>query len=177
MKKIIFSAVVAMCSLAANAQIWMGGSLGFGIKDQDNANSVTKFAISPEVGYTLNENWDVAVAVNTQFTSVEDGDNTNTFSVSPYARYTFAKAGNVSFFLDGGFVIGSTNDNGYGTKMDSQMTWSVGVRPGIKVAVADNLAFVSKLGLIGYKDVEDSYSEFGFKADNTALSFGMYWNF
>ena len=90
MKKILVAAVVAFSSLAANAQIWMGGSLGFDYTDNDNSKAVTTFTISPEVGYTLDEKWDLGLAINANFKSVEDGDNTNTFSVEPYARYTFA---------------------------------------------------------------------------------------
>ena len=176
MKKILVAAVVAFSSLAANAQIWMGGSLGFDYTDNDNSKAVTTFTISPEVGYTLDEKWDLGLAINANFKCVEDGDNTNTFSVEPYARYTFAKAGIASFFVDGGFYVGSTNDAN-GVKMDDVMTWGVGVRPGVKVALADNVSLVTKLGWLGYKDVEDTYSKLGFNVNNNALSFGLYWNF
>ena len=67
MKKILVAAVVAFSSLAANAQIWMGGSLGFDYTDNDNSKAVTTFTISPEVGYTLDEKWDLGLAINANF--------------------------------------------------------------------------------------------------------------
>ena len=70
MKKILVAAVVAFSSLAANAQIWMGGSLGFDYTDNDNSKAVTTFTISPEVGYTLDEKWDLGLAINANFKSV-----------------------------------------------------------------------------------------------------------
>lgn len=173
MKKILVAAVVAFSSLAANAQIWMGGSLGFDYTDNDNSKAVTTFTISPEVGYTLDEKWDLGLAINANFKSVEDGDNSEAFTVEPYARYTFAKAGIASFFVDGGFYVGTSNME----TDDDVMTWGVGVRPGVKVALADNVSLVTKLGWLGYKDVEDTYSKLGFNVNNNALSFGLYWNF
>ena len=137
------------------------------------ASFTPTFTISPEVGYTLDEKWDLGLAINANFKSVEDGDNSEAFSVEPYARYTFAKAGIASFFVDGGFYVGTSNmETG-----DDVMTWGVGVRPGVKVALADNVSLVTKLGWLGYKDVEDTYSKLGFNVNNNALSFGLYWNF
>lgn len=172
MKKILLAAVVAFSSLAANAQIWMGGALGFDYTDNDGGAAVTTFTVSPEVGYTLDEKWDLAVAINANFKNVEDGENTTAFTVEPYARYTFAKAGIASFFVDGGFNIGTDDNSG-----EDVMTWGIGVRPGVKVALAENVCLVTKLGWLGYQDVEDSYSKFGVNANNNALSFGLYWSF
>ena len=68
MKKIILSALVAVCAMTANAQAWFGGSVGFDMADGDAyAETETNFGIKPEIGYTLNENWDVAVGLG--FTS------------------------------------------------------------------------------------------------------------
>ena len=37
MKKFIAAVAVALCSLTANAQVWVGGSFGFSTKDYENA--------------------------------------------------------------------------------------------------------------------------------------------
>ena len=107
MKKIILSALVAVCAMTANAQAWFGGSVGFSMTDGDNYNETqTDFGIKPEIGYTLNENWDVAVGLGfgsiTNQGGVKD-NNATEFTIAPYARYTFAKSGIASFFVDGGF--------------------------------------------------------------------------
>ena len=145
MKKVFLAAVLAVSSLAASAQIWVGGSLGLGISEPEEGESTTAIAIAPEVGYTLNEKWDVAVAVNFDFASC-DGETAN--------------AG-----------------LGYGTGDFEPDYMYVGFRPGIKLAVNDNLGFVAKLGFIGYESVEDVESNYGINVGGSDLSFGMYWAF
>lgn len=65
MKKIVLTALVAVCALTANAQAWFGGSVGFNMYDNDGENKETEtnFEIRPEIGYSLNENWDIAVGL------------------------------------------------------------------------------------------------------------------
>lgn len=178
MKKVFLAAVLAVSSLAASAQIWVGGSLGLGINDPEaeGAKSTTAITIAPEVGYTLNEKWDVAVALNGTFVSC-DGESVNNFSVEPYARYTFAQMDKVSFFVEGGLGFGSVEyaDGEWFEK--SVTTMYVGFRPGMKVAFNDNLGVVAKLGFLGYESVEDSHANYGFNLNGNALSFGMYWAF
>ena len=64
MKKIILSAIVAVCAISANAQTWAGGSLGFNVTDFDGASETQMdLTLAPEIGYTLNDNWEVAAAL------------------------------------------------------------------------------------------------------------------
>ena len=179
MKKILLAAVVAFSSLAANAQIWVGGSLGaeFSKKDVDGAKTESTFTISPEVGYTLSDKWDIAVAINT---TLEDNgyENLTTFSVEPYARFTFAQMDNVSFFVDGGFAFGTKDVmNDITGKKDDQTSFKVGVRPGVKFAVNEKLGLVAKLGWLGYETVKDSHDAYGLNVSGAALSFGAYYCF
>ena len=177
MKKIILAAFVAASSLAANAQVWMGGSLGFDVTDyEDGAKSEMTVQVAPEVGYTLNENWDVAVALNLSMIQnglgVKDA-NVTEFAVSPYARYTFAKSGIASFFVDGVLSFGSHKPKG----VDATTSFGIGLRPGVKVALSEKVCLVSSLGQLGYKSVKDHYNKFGLGVDNTAINFGLYWAF
>ncbi len=177
MKKIILSALVAVSALSANAQVWMGGALGFGVKDFEGSDdSQLTLTVKPEVGYTINENWDVAVGLGFNILNNELGrkdHNTTTFSVNPYARYTFAKTGIASFFVDGGVSFESVKLKG----SDATTAFWVGVRPGFKVTLSDKVSLVSHVGNLGYKTVKDTYNEFGFGVDNNAIDFGLYWAF
>ncbi len=174
MKKIILSALVAVCAMTANAQAWFGGSVGFDMADGDAyAETETNFGIKPEIGYTLNENWDVAVGLG--FTSITNkngvkDNNVTEFTIAPYARYTFAKSGIASFFVDGGLSYGSYKPKG----VDATSTFEIALRPGIKVALSDKVCLVSHIGSLGYKSVKDNYNKFGFGVDNNAIDFGMY---
>jgi hypothetical protein len=178
MKKILLAAVVAFSSLAASAQIWVGGSLGanFTTPDYDDAETLKEFTISPEVGYTLNDKWDIAIAINTNIASL-DGESATSFAIEPYARYTFANMGNVSFFVDGGFSFGTTETLVDGKASEGQDAFTIGVRPGVKFAVNEKLGLVAKLGWLGYTSVKDSYNAIGINASGAAISFGAYWNF
>lgn len=174
MKKLILTALVAVSALTANAQAWMGGSLGLNIRDYENPlESQTDIKIAPEIGYSLNDNWDIAVALSYANTKNLNGlkdANLTTYAIEPYARYTFAKTGITSFFVDGGVGIGASKPKGG----DSVSTFYVGVQPGVKVALSDKVCLVTKLGKLGYTSVEDTYSEFGFGVDNSAINFGLY---
>lgn len=176
MKKVILSAIVALSAMAADAQVWAGGSLGFSVTDYDNAETETAFKIAPEIGYSLNDKWDIAVALGfnyaSNYTGLDDIDY-HAFTVEPYARYTFATTGIASFFVEAGGGFGTSKVSHH----DSKNVWYVGVRPGVKIALSDKVALVSKLGFLGYKDREDDYSKFDFGVDNNDLSLGLYFNF
>lgn len=177
LKKLFLAAAFVACSLGANAQVWMGGSLGLDFFKFDGADKTqTTFSIKPEIGYTLDEKWDLAIGLG--FSSIsnyecEDGFNFTEFVVAPYARYTFAKTGKVGFFVDGGVDLGINKPKGG----DSNTSLWVGLRPGVKFAASDKITLVAHLGSFGYKSMQDTYSDFGLNVDNNALSLGMYWSF
>lgn len=163
MKKVLFSAVLAIFAITSNAQIWMGGNVGFNfVNHKATETSTSTFSIQPEVGYTLNENWDAALALN--FESRED--DTNVFSLNPYARYTFLQSGKLGLFIDGGIEVGSEA---------SKFAFGIAVRPGVKLAVSDRISFVAHVGSFGFRSVTDRYSTFGLNVNNSTLLFGMYW--
>ena len=115
--------------------------------------------------------------------------NTNEWSISPYARYTFYKTGAVGFFVDGVFEVGSTNrwlnedftNNGPQTKCaDNGTMWGIGLRPGVKFAASEKVTFVATCGFLGYrhyKQGDEKVNDFGLGVDGNALKFGVYYTF
>lgn len=204
MKKILATIAVALCALTANAQMWVGGSIGFSHTDSDNKNSKsssTTFNIAPTIGYQLNDKWEVGAELAYSH-SASDASNSvvsdkgNTFVIEPFARYNFLKAGIVTFFVDGGVGLDlgkSKSVNEYtvtgGMKTiettTTQTALNVGFRPGIKFAVSDCVELESHLGFIGYRHSNvkpDSGSGmktniFGMDVSGTGLSFGMIFKF
>lgn len=178
MKKILLAIIVATTAVAANAQFWIGGSFGLNFIKPDYSNSdvITSLTIAPEVGYKINDKWDVAVALNESFIAT-DGDFYNSFSFEPYARYTFAKAGIASFFVDGGFGIGVTGFEGDDLFDDSRFNFYLGFRPGVNIALSEKVGLVSKLGFIGYEYIEGIYHRAGINLNDSPLTLGMYYNF
>lgn len=185
MKKLLIAAFIAMTAMAANAQSWIGGSLGIDFTTPKGGETVTSISICPEYGYSINDKWDIAVALEEEVSFIGDYD-VNVLTIEPYARYTFAKAGIASFFVDGGVGFGCEYTNYEGEMLDNT-AWgfSIGFKPGVKLSVTDNLSLVAKLGFLGYKRFEasdeyldaSSYDSFGLNVDGNALSFGVYWSF
>lgn len=195
MKKILLTAVLAVSALAASAQVWVGGSLGYLNESVKNGytNPVTgvtsdlktnTFEIAPEVGYVLNDKVDLAIALGFSTSKADyDGAKADThFSVNPYVRYTFFQTGAVGFFLDGGFKIRTSNGKYMDgtTEKNDPAEFKIGIRPGVKFAASDKVTFVAKLGWIGYTANNaniKSNNDFGIGVDGRDLTFGVYYTF
>ena len=184
MKKIFAVALVAMMTMTVNAQVYVGGGVGFQTTSQDG-NSETFFKLVPEIGYNLDENWAVGIAVGygEHKTTLKSGNLTTTakvkaFEIAPYARYTFAKFDKVNLFVDGTVDYLHTDNAG-----DKNNTFSIGLKPGVAVNLNDKLSFVAHAGFLGYQNSKDDYegakaaNTFGFDLDGSNLSFGVYYNF
>ncbi len=184
MKKFILTAIVAIAAMTANAQVWVGGQFGYQFSKLDNDVTgdvkVNQFAILPEVGYSLNDKWDIALQIGDEYQSVKVGngkaESMNAFVVAPYARYTFYKTGKVGFFLDGGFSIKTGDFSEEGIDFEDETMWGIGIRPGVKFAASDKVTFVASFGGLGYKSVGD-FSQLGFNVNGNALQFGCYYSF
>ncbi len=180
MKKFLMTIVAAFAAVSMNAQMYLGGSFAFEAWSSQKLagdKSETVFKIMPEIGYNLNEEWAIGTVIgymNDKFNGV-NGISESAFTVSPYARYTFAKLGKVNFFVDGGMSFTSA----------SKADWTeiaVGFQPGLSVSLTDKLSFVSHIGFIGWDQYnpdgdENNISKFGLSLDATDLSFGLYYNF
>ena len=169
MKKLFLTFAFAVCALAMNAQFYYGGEAG-AWRDYD-AN-VTEFKIQPEVGYNLNEKWAVGLELGYQY-NYDNGDKLNVFGLAPYARYTYAKFGNVNLFLDGGLSYYASDAAG------DPKSFEIGLKAGLSVNLTDKLSFVTHYGFLGYRDTDFGWQKngFGFDTDYQNLTFGLYMNF
>ncbi len=182
MKKIFLTVAVAAMALTASAQVYVGGEVG--AWRNPDANTTT-FAIKPEVGYQLSDKWDLGIGIGYGY-GYNSGTSVNEFQVDPYARWSFAKFGPVSLFLQMGFGISTYKvkpENG--PSGDANTAWRVGVAPGLRVNLAKNIDFVAHVGFLGYRDSDDSYAAtlpygqdgFGFFVSGNDLTFGINYNF
>ena len=174
MKKFLLLSVVAFSAIAAKAQVYVGGEVGFWHNDDAKSTQVT---ISPEVGYTFNEKWSAGVALGFSHYK-QDESKVTAFAINPYARYTYYKTGIVNLFVDGGvdFTTAKPKDG------DSATAFGIGFKPGVALNVTDNISFVAHFGFLGYQDADDELSSvinkgFGFDFSSYNMSFGFYYNF
>ena len=179
MKKIMMTLAAVCVAATMNAQTWVGGSLGFSTKHTNgNETSTKEFSISPEIGYNLDENLAVAVELRYTHKNPAAGTNENSYSIRPYARYTFLKAGNFSVFADGGLNYTTTHQQGAD---NNDNTLGVFVAPGLGYALSEKVCIVAHFGDgLTYnhewtKDVSRS-NNFGLDLTN-GLSFSAYYNF
>lgn len=160
MKKIMMIAVLAVAALSANAQMWVGGSIGFSTdktKAEDiEVSSGTNVDLSPEVGYNLNEKWAVGMALSYGHYSAKTytyaGESVsgmaNQFSIRPFVRYTYVKVGNFSAFCDGLLTYGTAHIQGMDNNFNES---SVGIAPGISYAISPKISLVAILGGMSYE--------------------------
>jgi hypothetical protein len=181
MKKFFAIAALAVASLTANAQAWLGGSFNFNWEKGkwDGAKATTSWKIAPEIGYNINENWaiagKIAVGGESRYTK-ELGQlvekSVTTFTVSPYARYTFAQIDDLSFFVDGGIHFTS-----YGK--DNGSSFGIGIQPGLAYKVADGVTLAAKFGYFGWRTYDKeagNKDQFGLGVDGNNLEFGIYFD-
>ena len=138
MKRFILMALVAVMSLTASAQVYLGGSVGLW---RDYNENETSFNLTPEVGYNLSDKWAIGLQIGYQHQYAK-GVKANGFGIKPYGRWSYAKVGPVRFFLDMGFGFDT-----YKTKVeigdetiksDPFNAWEIGVSPGLAVAIVIN---------------------------------------
>ena len=197
MKKILMTLAMGMMALTMSAQMYIGGSVGFTSWSPDKGDGESSFKIMPEIGMQFDDQWGAGVQIGyiTDKAGVYKLGTESAFVFAPYVRYQAIKVGKVNLFLDGGidFISYSKPDNS---------AFSVGIKPGVSVALSDKLSFVTHFGFLGYESVpskggyagynydyydysraaasdsdkpKDSY--FGFDFSSLNLTFGLYYNF
>ena len=106
MKKIMMTLAALAVAATMNAQVYVGGGIGFTTASNDG-NSATNFKIIPEIGYNLDENLAVGISFGyaQNETKINGVKTTNKeFEISPYLRYTFLKLDKVNVLFDGGLT-------------------------------------------------------------------------
>ena len=194
----ILAALVAVASLSANAQVWVGGEVGFSAgKTTNNGTKLgagADFNLIPEIGYTLNDKFDIAVAIGIAHNNgngkayagsegydaygmVLDDVNRNAFTLNPYVRYKFANAGDFTFFVDGGFSYTMIH---YSGNDDNANQWGLGFKPGIAYNISDKVSLVAHIGRLDYnffKQGDIKNNEFNMGVSGNNLTFGAYVSF
>ncbi len=155
-------------TMVASAQFYVGGGIGFG-KSEINKVETTQFVLTPEAGYSINDNWTVGATLEVDWAK----DTHTAFAINPYARYTFFKTGSFSFFADGCLELGTIKpDEG-----DSQFCWGIGVKPGIGYNFTEHLSIAAHIGWLGHRSYDDLGEETAISINGNDLSFSVYYSF
>ena len=177
MKKIMLSLAMALVSVCASAQVYIGGTAGISSNKIGDGDSKTAYKLIPEIGYQFNNKWEAGIEVGIQKGEVcklsAVGDAT-TFTIAPYVRYTAVETKLVDFFFEGTIGYGSVSKGGGDF-------YEVGIKPGLAVKLSNHVDFITKVGFLGYRgyspDHGDNWSTFGVNVDATNISFGAIYKF
>jgi hypothetical protein len=170
-KTFLIMFISVLCAGFANAQIHLGGSLGFGTghtkPTQGSKLKHTSFSINPEVGYTLNPNFEFGIALDLS-NSKEDlaggGEaKSNSWGVTPYARYSFIGFGKFSIWGQGNVFFS-------GGKENSQKTTNFGlsIQPILKYDLSDHFTLSTSLNFLNIGFLQTKV-----KGASTTTNFGL----
>jgi opacity protein-like surface antigen len=171
MKKLFLVLALAFAGIfTANAQVWVGGGLGASIQKNH-----TSLSIAPEVGYAINDQWQVALGAGYGFNQTKVDvlgetitTNTNTLALQPYVRYVATTIGKFSLFFDlcGDFGL-----------LDDARDYAVTLQPGIAWMATDHWTAAFRFGKVGYD--HNFYGTDGFlmNCDLAAPQIRLYYNF
>lgn len=168
MKKVFLTLALLLTTMVASAQFYVGGGLSFS-NDKIGDVDETKITVLPEIGYTINQNWTAGATLGVSWTE----DVSTSFSVSPYARYTFANVGKFSFFADAVLELGYIDVE----NADGEFCWGIGIRPGIGYKLTDKFSICAHVGWLGHEDLGDIGESTAISIDGTDLSFSLYYSF
>jgi hypothetical protein len=168
MKKVLLTVALTVATfVGANAQIYVGGALGFETNSDktplDVSVNKSSFSLAPEVGYYLTDKFDIGLDLAFTTGKYQNDDKFTGWAIAPYARYSFFQFGKFELIGKGTiFFGGEDTDNGYkGTE------FGVSVFPVLAYSLTDNVVLFSNLKFAGLNftntspDEGDSYTHFG----------------
>lgn len=193
MKKVFFTIALMAAAFFCQAQLFVGGGLGFGTQSGSvktgsvsvDAPKVFSFGIRPTVGYMFNENVGAGLAFGFSYDKTTDGDEkikTPGWEVAPFFRYVVADWDAVSLYAD---LVVNINGNKIkydydGTTFDDAKTFGfgIGVVPGIAYHLTDNISINADVDLValGYnmtKVTTPAESEFDEEVVTKTNTFGF----
>lgn len=163
-KKTIMMAVLCAVASTASAQlekgkILMGGSAGFGIRENPGSSSFSKSRyhnISPMVGYFVSDNLVVGAAFNYGFSKEKSYETKNTnYGISPFARYYLNISPSFKFFGELRAGIGkekytSSDSNDRITTLIRSNNYSAAVAPGLTFLPAKRWSVDLRFSLLNF---------------------------
>ena len=171
MKKLFLVLAFAFAGIfTANAQVWIGGGLGASIQKNH-----TSLSLAPEVGYAINNHWQVALGAGYGFNKTKADvlgetvtTTTNTLALQPYVRYVATTVGKFSLFFDlcGDFGL-----------LDDGRGYAVTLQPGIAWMATDHWTAAFRFGKVGYDHNFYGTNGFLLNCDLAAPQIRLYYNF
>ena len=165
MKKLVLTLVLAFAGiLTANAQLWMGGSIGAGF-----VKNYSTFTIAPEIGYSFKGTpLTIAAEIDYAFEKAKDVKAQHELILKPYVRCNIAKVEKFGVFLDLTGDLGVVNKKGY----------AISLRPGVAWMATEHWTAAFRFAFLQYDHgMYHTSNGFYVSAATLAPQFGLYYNF
>jgi len=163
-------------------QFWLGGTISYNSSDQDDFIKTESLRIGPRLGYGVSDNWAIGLSLqygldnrrnNSEDTTYEY--DRNSFSVSPYVRYTFLKKNILHFFAEGelGYAHGKTKYKNDYSPNQKWNNYSLGIRPGILLNLSNHIKATTTINILSVEyQKSDDQKNWSVNADSGSFSFG-----
>ena len=74
MKKIMLSLAMALVSVCASAQVYIGGTAGISSNKIGDSDSKTAYTLMPEIGYQFNNKWEAGLEIGIKKAACGNGE-------------------------------------------------------------------------------------------------------
>jgi len=160
MKKLFLIMMLVSITLTANAQAYLGGTLGITVDHTSyDGGSMTNsaFSVSPEGGYYFNKTFAVGASIAIQQHRNDYIDATK-YSILPYVRGIFAHASVFDFF--GELALGYESEDSIGG-------FVLGIRPGFIAHLSNKFGLIGRTTILRYSHYDnDDENNLGFAINN-----------
>jgi opacity protein-like surface antigen len=185
--RIIIVACLVCFSINLNAQVFIGGNVGFnatGGKNADNSKKPSDLSLnlSPKIGTFLSEKAAVGIAVNFATSSsnnnadVQTISKSSSFGITPFLRYyavnidkfsIFGQANAGISFSGSSLKFGNTETEG-----PKSSTISLNIVPGISYALNDKISLETSINVLNFGINQTTIKNGSAKSTSTGFGIG-----
>lgn len=163
MRKLLVLALMVLLAQGVMAKQWfIGGGVGYSSIDDVS----TAYTITPEVGYMLNDKWDVGLDLGYSSMDYDDDtlDDLSRFTVAPFARYNLVQFGSFNVLLKGSVGLHMDEEG----DVDGTLFF-INVLPMVTYDISESVSLFANLNFLGVNLESGS----GDLYDGTNFGFGV----
>ena len=181
--KIILITICSFFFINLNAQLFVGGNVGFNTSNSDNEQTIPQKSssynlnIRPFAGKFLSEKLAIGLAIDL---SMAGGENANTYKstgigVNPFLRYYPVKLNKFSVFGQGniGVVLTNSSDKTGGiTSKQKQTRTYLNVYPGLSYDISEKLSLETTINILNFGYSYSTFESGNSKAKSSNFNIG-----
>ena len=177
MKRITVSVLVALLaivSIQAGAQSYIGGTVSFGTSSNSSASVMTSFGVSPDLGWFLSDKCAVGIRPAASFSFGGNSQRSCSFGMTPYLQYRIFTYNRFGLWAEGAAAFGWSFSKVENIEVNRTFNYSLRALPVLTFDISDRVRFQTRLGFFSLHlsgSRSGGYSNFssGFSASTQAI--------